>query len=90
MRTCILKVYGLLYDSIRFPQIFLGYPSACVCYVYQALFSPPLKKGLHVCTRLVILTHNRYYYQQNCSNQLQARGVPPQTASAASAAQVQQ
>ena len=37
-------LYGWIYD-IQFPQIFLGSPGACTCNVYQALFSPPLKKG---------------------------------------------
>ena len=34
-----------IYDNIRFPQIFLMSLGACVCNVYQALFSSPLKKG---------------------------------------------
>ena len=33
-----------VYDSIRFPQFFLGSPSACACNVYQAL-SPPEGPG---------------------------------------------
>ena len=33
-----------VYDSIRFPQFFLGSPGACACNVYQAL-SPPEGPG---------------------------------------------
>ena len=42
-----------VYDSIRFPQFFLGSPGACACNVYQAL-SPPEGPGYEASDVLVL------------------------------------
>ena len=41
-----------VYDSIRFPQFFLGSPGACACNVYQAL-SPPEGPGYEATTACI-------------------------------------